>query len=741
MGNTDARALWLNILTDIEKESSVIVKKLLQYNNNHSLFHYRPWDTRPIYYNEGEIIDLPAKFINDPNAFIAITKQDSFIQNNGRSSYDVPAQFQDNFDAMKAICSVSVYTLCKASDRLRDNEDLVFAVCFSKKAKGMEMEAIQYASDRLQSSKDFILKCFLEISTICHQNKDYRKSEYIKLFDWMGYGHGIFCKEDDNQKSGNFSVQDMSEFLRVLPPNEAADAAEYYPDIFFENEDAILELMKRLDHPAAEKLYRLKAEKLQQSLMKVREIVGPDIILQVVNENKEDEEEMRTRENIISRISSSKITRFAEIPEKYLIDQSVLTKSIECGWFDAGLESFLSFTAAIKAAPGVWEERFESWDYEECKLYSMLPEHLKKDKEVAIALLELGCDETDLMLENIPSLVNSKRAMMAMVQVTGEDVRRNGGTCEPDHYLRQCPHRGDKELMVVALDMNSDNIELVNDELFEDRDFMERVGYPWAIAKSSDEFQMKNLDLVEKAMAHLNQFGVHHDDWKKCISSKVWEDRSMVIKYLRNAKGWYGNRFILELLHDIDKAHPLLNDEEVVSLSTKARPSDLQYVHGDLRNDKSFILQFVREAERILQYVPGKFIREAERILHYVPRKMRYDFDIITAAISKSDGNIVDCFNILKSDGDAEYLTTFMHQTKKSLQLHDMYMQVFLMGASRDDQHTVHPSVRSPLPMLNQGAETSTKLKKMIASYAGVPIGQSFIEVKGAVAALERFGF
>ena len=650
----------------------------------------------------------------------------TFIHDNGRTAYDVPAQFQDNFYAMKAICSVSALSLYKASDRLKDNEDIVFTACFS--CESMEMGAIQYASDRLKTSKEFILKCFSEMAAIYQQNKDYRKSGFIELFDWIRYG-----------LSETFSVEDLSDFLRVLAPNEAADAVRYYPDIFFENEDAVLELMKRLDRPIAEKLYRSKSKRLQ-SFERIRAMIDPEILKTVDEENKEvSAEEMQRK--VINQISSKEITSFDCIPEMFLINQEVLSKAMECGWFDAGLESILSLTAAIKAAPDEWDARFESWEYEECKLYSMLPEHLKKDKEVAIALLALGCDETDLMLENIPSLVNSKRAMMAMVQVTAEE-RSRGGSGEVDDYLRRCPHCSDKDFMVFALDMNSENIELVDDELFNDRDFMERVDYPWAITKSSEEFQMKNLDLVEKSMAHLNQFGVHHDDWKDCISSNVWNDRSMVLKYLRNAKGWIRNRSILELLHDIDKAHPLLNDEEVVSLSIEARPSDLQYVHEDLRNDKSFILQFVREAKRILRYVPRNLMRQDyDTILQYVPRKMRYDYDIITAAIAKCDGNVIDCWNILKFDADVECLTTLLHQTKTKLQLHDVFMKVFLMGVSRDDQHTIHPSLRSPLPMLNKGAETSTKLKKMIASYAGVPIGQSFIEVKGAIAALQRFGF
>ena len=722
MTKSQARDLWSNILTDVERESSVIVYKLLQYNNKHSLFHYRPWDTRPMYYDEEEIIDLPAKFINDSQAFIAITKQDSLSHDNGRNSYDVPAQFQDDFDAMRAVCSVLVYTLSKASDRLKDNEDLVFAALFD--CKGDEMEAIQYASNRLQSSKDFILKCFLKISTICRQNKDYRKSAFIKLFDWMGYGN-IFCKEDDKQKSGNFSIQDMSEFLRVLPPNEAADAAEYYPDIFFENEDAVLELMERLEPSVAEKLYRSKS-KLLQPINAIRAMIGPEVMKKVNEENgKLSYDELE--EDIISKMSSKEITNFSDIPEMHRINPGVLSKAVECKWFINSKEAILSFQASVKEACELWGDRWEYWGGFE--LYSTLPKHLQLDKEVVLILLELGSGEIDLMFKNFPCLVKSKKALIAMLRINHYNLDKG---YEVKSFIRDSPFCGDKDFMVDAVELEQDNIEVVNDELFEDRDFIERVEHPRAIAKSSEEFQIKNLDLVEEAMDRLTEYNMFKDYWCESLSPQVWSHRSVVMKRLTIDKQWRNtdDRHILKFLHDIDDDHPLLNDKEIVSLSVSRRPSDLKYANEDLQNDKKFILKCVRDSG----------VKESERILKHISMKIRFDTDIIIAAIAKSDGNVVDCWNVLKFDGDEAYLSAILSQMRRSLQLHDMFMKVFLMGASRDDQHTVHPSLRSPLPMLNQGAETSIKLKKMIAEYAGVPIGQSYIETKGAIAALERFG-
>jgi len=759
MTKSQAQNLWKNTLTDVEKETPDIVYKLLQYNYVHDVFCPNPWSSRS-YFDEA-IDDLPTKFINDAQAFIAFTKQDDFAKRHEerttfdiRSTLNLPVQFKDNFDVMKAVCLISPFALANASDRLKDDEDLVFTALFNSTCLSGEMKLLLHASNRLQKSKEFIRKCFLEISARCHQ-RDYKTedfawiSRYCSGFpaDTRGIG---FDRSNDHGK--RFSIQDMSEFLRILPPKEAADAAKFYPREFFNNEDAIMELVNRLGRHAIGDLYSYKHYYFERSsaLQMVRALVDTEMLKQIDEKYKKVEQVFE--EDIIKQISSKEITSFDDMPEKWRLNQNVLSKTVECGWFDAGLESVLSFTAAVKASASIkesadhkkrfWETRnriyggklslfelwFEPYSEEGSKLYSILPEQLQMDEEVAIALLESGCDEIDLMLENIPSLYKSKRALNLMLYISDHAKSRCCfGDPAADYFIEQSPFRADKELMILACNLNDMNLELVDKTLFEDRDFVERVIHPQTITESSEEFQMGNLDLVETAIKnpYIDQGSCYIDQgsWGEDISPKVWTIRSIVMTWLAKAESSY---YGLEMIYNIDKANPFLNDKEVVSLSVNARPSDLQYAHTGLRSDTSFILKCVREAERILQYAPKGMCR---------------DDGIAIAAISQDDGNIVDCFNILNSKVDEEYLSTLLHRVKSKLKLHDMFIKVFLMGASRDDQHTIHPSLRSPLPMLNQGAETSIKLKKMIAEYAGVPIGQSYIEMKGTVAALERFRF
>ena len=312
-----------------------------------------------------------------------------------------------------------------------------------------------------------------------------------------------------------------------------------------------------------------------------------------------------------------------------------------------------------------------------------------------------------------------------MLHILGSEYDRQP---EETDFIRRSPFCGDKELMLLACNVESDNMNLVREELFEDRDFVERVSHPEAIARSSAEFQLNNPDLVEAAIEQLSPLSLDWEYWFLNTPPDVWSVRSVVMAWVTREKGWrHGDeRCILKLLFSIDEAHPFLNDKEIVSLSVREDPSDFKYASSELRSDRTFVLQLVRETDRILKYAE---------------EELWYDDEILIAAISKSEGTIVDCFNIFEYQDDKEHLHALACRIKEKLQLHDVFTRNFLRGIAVSDQHTVPPRLRSPLPMLNQGAETSTRLKKLIAAYADVPICQSYIEMKATAESLNKFGF
>jgi hypothetical protein len=715
----EARELWSNILTDVERNSSPIVYKLLEYATSHDIFGSDPWKEDS--YNR--LDDLPDKFIHDVKAFIAFTKDNGFCRKFG-VYYKVPEQFRDNSDTMKAASSVLPTSLRDASHRVRDDEDTVFAVCGAHDDGWGFMEAIQFASDRLKSNKQFIAKCLVETSK--RWKKDKGSSGLDDVYDWLRYGYIFKGHEDDkgwsNVSNGNFTVRDMSDFLNLVPHNQMVDVALHYPKEFFDDEDAILELLKKIEGPTGRASIFGRCSKNVSSSKEVRDLIDPNDVQRI---EKDVDSEIA---DVVNQISTGQIKRFDAIPEAYRIVGDVLSQAVQSGWFDSK-DDCMAFITSIKEAKDVWEERHELWweEYENnsFELYSLLPERLQTDEEICLELLESGYPRYEAMLEKVPSLYRSKQAVEAMLHILDSEIDRQP---EETDFIRRSPFRGDKELMVDACNVESDNINLVREELFEDRDFVERVSHPEAIARSSAEFQLNNPDLVEAAIDKLSHSSLDCEYWFEDTPPEVWSVRSVVMAWVTREKGWrHGeNRCILKLLYSIDEAHPFLNDKEIVSLSASDGPSDFKYASNELRSDRTFVLQLVRENDRILQY--------AEEDLWY-------DDEILIAAICKSEGTIVDCFDILKYQDDKKHLHALSCRIQEKLQLHDVFMRDFLRGIAVSDQHTVPPRLRSPLPMLNQGAETSTRPKKLIAAYADIPICQSYIEMKATAASLNKFGF
>ena len=492
----EARKLWSNILTDVERNSSPIVYKLLEYSGSHNVFGYDPWKEDSFH----RLDDLPNKFINDANAFIAFTTDNGFCRNFG-NYYEVPEQFRDNSDAMKAASSIFPTSLRDASHRIRDDEDIVFAVCVAN--EWSNMEAIQFASDRLKSDKQFISKCLVVTSKRWEKDKN---SGHYGVYDWLRYGYIFKGHEDDetwsNVSNGNFTVRDMSDFLNLVPHNQMVDVALHYPNEFFDDEAAILELLKRIEGPTGRASIFDRCSKSVRSKKEVRELIDPNDVQRI--ETDVDSEVA----DVVNQISAGKIKRFDAIPEAYRILGDILSQAVQSGWFDSK-DDCMAFTASIKEAKDVWEDRHELWweEYENnsFELYSSLPEHLQTDEEICLKLLESGYPRYEAMFEKVPSLYRSKQALKAMLNIVDSEFDRQP---EEIDFIRRSPFRGDKELMVLACNVEEENINLANQELFEDRDFVERVSHPAAIARSSAEFQLNNPDLVEAAIEQLRPYSM-----------------------------------------------------------------------------------------------------------------------------------------------------------------------------------------------------------------------------------------
>jgi Domain of unknown function (DUF4116) len=141
-----------------------------------------------------------------------------------------------------------------------------------------------------------------------------------------------------------------------------------------------------------------------------------------------------------------------------------------------------------------------------------------------------------------------------------------------------------------------------------------------------------------------------------------------------------------------------------------------------VREGREFILRLVNRVDRVLQYAPSI---------------MKYDKEILLAAVARSSATISDCFDSFELDADFDFLCQFTSDVRSSIATHNAFMEL-LRGILVDPDCPL-----CPLSMLKLDAETGIALKKLIAGFADIrfPLMASVQSLNAALANLEKFGF
>ncbi len=139
-------------------------------------------------------------------------------------------------------------------------------------------------------------------------------------------------------------------------------------------------------------------------------------------------------------------------------------------------------------------------------------------------------------------------------------------------------------------------------------------------------------------------------------------------------------------------------------------------------------LEFFKVGDALLR--DREFILKAlaveGRILRFASPALRQEFDIQVMAVANHNNNLVNpslACSITYTLGGAIDITSLLHQIQERLQIHQTFCQDFLRGIAITKPHQP-PILRSQLPMLDRGVETSEAFKRLIAEYLGVPFGQ-----------------
>lgn len=242
------------------------------------------------------------------------------------------------------------------------------------------------------------------------------------------------------------------------------------------------------------------------------------------------EKEVKTKLAVLKSIAAKEVKCLESIPLELRFDYDILDTAIEVGLFH-DKDSVLSF---IKEQEGLYIE--QEWVVE---FHDMLHDHLQKDEAVALAfLLRLDCsyELATSFLSKIPSLTKSEEAMLAIWRT--DDASHLLANDPPEEFLTKCPSTFyvDRDFMLSAVNANESNIVLAT-QLLSDREFMLAVsesefGHATFITFATPEFQLSNLDIVEKAIGNIRVSTTCHEWFFRTVAPGVWEDRSVVMTWL-----------------------------------------------------------------------------------------------------------------------------------------------------------------------------------------------------------------
>ncbi|CAJ1954861.1 unnamed protein product [Cylindrotheca closterium] len=138
-----------------------------------------------------------------------------------------------------------------------------------------------------------------------------------------------------------------------------------------------------------------------------------------------------------------------------------------------------------------------------------------------------------------------------------------------------------------------------------------------------------------------------------------------------------------------------------------------------LLKDRKFMLQALKEDGRVIRFADEELIQDMDILMSAVA------YHPIPSTLSTTFHGIYN-------------LDELKRHVETKLQLHSTFLLDFLRGIAISPQPNMAPNLRSQLPMLDRGVETSEAFKRLICDYLGVPIGQQLRLLRQAFANMKR---
>jgi len=259
----------------------------------------------------------------------------------------------------------------------------------------------------------------------------------------------------------------------------------------------------------------------------------------------------------------------------------------------------------------------------------------------------------------------------------------------------------ERDLMLDACKRDPRVLKLLSSQLQIDREFVaaaaecsEKSSF-WALFSISKTAQRLYPELAAQAITKMLQSGlgdyIIEDEDADALDESLWARIDIASAWFQ-AGGWYHDRFPATIKEN--QSFGLLvakHDEDSFDSATT----------GALRRDKAFMMQAVLQNGRVFSFALGD---------------LRRDFDLAVLAVGGKNSVSFPWYQA--TNDDKAFFHEVLAKSLEKVQAHENFTQSFIFGMS------CNPGPDCSLSILATGVETALALKKLIASFVGVPTGQ-----------------
>jgi hypothetical protein len=282
-----------------------------------------------------------------------------------------------------------------------------------------------------------------------------------------------------------------------------------------------------------------------------------------------------------------------------------------------------------------------------------------------------------------------------------------------------------KAIMVAACKADGALLDICSERLLQDPDV---VSAALASGIAPDCVFLVPTQVFEQSPKIAEQAINSYDgeNWKKLydfLPFAVFQNRNVLMAWLEkdwNIRDFHFRGFCLkQIVHNGDFEHD--RDVLLAMLKHDFRLCELGACIC-LHQDRDFVEAAIQLDGRTIEFVNGSF---------------RRDFDMMLLAVGTSRKTLQVYYHEGAVIGN---LIKFAREVREKLKVADTFILEFLRGIDVVTPH-VAPSKRCRLPKLDRGYETGAGFKKLIAQYAGVPLGKELRLLRAASANLEFWGY